>query len=424
MKLRPTPGMQTRNLGLLGAIVSTVTLVVLGILIGPNTSAAGLHQPDSPLPQGSHKDEDESVVEKLHWIMPEGGLFQSDNCSGVQVTFPPDFYYRRVNAHCNLTQVPIKDKLGWTDSGLRFFFGVWSGGGEVVEFDRPISFFIPIAQEDDPSLLPGNAKRTALCIWNEMNRDWQCVDARISADRKYLLATLEQLLPTREIEGWDGNSLAAVFWTGSQNTVAVPTSIPTPVEPPGMEDSSTLVYRNDFEAEIGTEWTKARTAVTPSGRRFLGQFGAEKVRLALDGDLPDHTRVKLAFNLYVIGTWDGNRGDGLGPDRWKIQVRDGPLLLYTSFGNGNPTISQYTQSYPGWYPDDDYPKRSGTIENNTLGYPDVAGRLLIQDAVYHLEFEFDHKLPEIIVEFEGVGLQPVDDESWGIDDIVISVLGG
>src|SRR5262249_18875923 len=69
----------------------------------------------------------------------------------------------------------------------------------------------------------------------------------------------------------------------------------------------TVVYSNDFEGEVGSEWSSTATDVTPIGaRHFLGQFGSnESVSLSLK-NLPPHQHVRITFDLFMILTWDGN----------------------------------------------------------------------------------------------------------------------
>ena len=61
-----------------------------------------------------------------------------------------------------------------------------------------------------------------------------------------------------------------------------------------------LVYSNDFEGEVGPEWSDTVTDITPIGaRRFLGKFGSESVSLTLGG-LPAHGSLTISFDLFII----------------------------------------------------------------------------------------------------------------------------
>src|SRR5262249_40203650 len=75
-----------------------------------------------------------------------------------------------------------------------------------------------------------------------------------------------------------------------------------PVGVPGVDDFP----------PIGPEWSWVNGSgpipedKTPVGDRpFLGQFGNQTVRLSLD-DLPSHSHLRVAFDLFTIGSWDGN----------------------------------------------------------------------------------------------------------------------
>lgn len=170
-----------------------------------------------------------------------------------------------------------------------------------------------------------------------------------------------------------------------------------------------LVYSNDFEGPVGSEWSKNITSVTPIGARgFLGAFGEESVRLTLT-NLPLHPAIVVEFELFVIGSWDGvdYKPEGPSPldspDLWQLSEIGGPILLNTTFSN-----THHFQSYPGNYPAV-YPARTGAVENNTLGFS--------EDSVYRLTFTFTHTAPTLRLLFSGMPTSP--DERWGIDNIKV-----
>src|SRR3954447_24844081 len=88
-----------------------------------------------------------------------------------------------------------------------------------------------------------------------------------------------------------------------------------------------VVYTNDFEKGAGPEWSNEQVEATPKGeRRFLGPFSTDQVALRL-GKLPKHEWVRVSFDLYVMGTWDGNATVGrdgavVGPDVWRMSVSE------------------------------------------------------------------------------------------------------
>lgn len=178
-----------------------------------------------------------------------------------------------------------------------------------------------------------------------------------------------------------------------------------------------MIYFNDFEGVVGAEWSNTATDVTPIGaRRFLGQFGAQSVSLTLGG-LPAHTEVALELDLFTILTWDGT-GEvlGHGPDIWTLSVGGAPTLLNTTFALHPDQV----QNYPDPVGGATHPLATGAVEHNTLGYvyPVLEDP---EDAVYHLSFTFPHSDSSLVLNFTGTGLQPIADESWGLDNVRVSI---
>ncbi len=184
--------------------------------------------------------------------------------------------------------------------------------------------------------------------------------------------------------------------------------------------SAPWVYTHDFEGVVGAEWSSAATDVTPSGRRFLGQFGNEAVTLSLNC-LPSHTQITVVLYLYIIRSWDGNQathpivGGAIGPDVWKAEVTGGPTLQ-TTFTNWD----DFRQAYPGAYPGGDNMFHAGAVESNTLGYSYAADSThLPMDTVYRMQWTIPHASDTLTLTFSAQGLQSLTDESWGIDNVVI-----
>ncbi|MFZ0546708.1 MAG: LamG-like jellyroll fold domain-containing protein [Candidatus Promineifilaceae bacterium] len=138
--------------------------------------------------------------------------------------------------------------------------------------------------------------------------------------------------------GVDGVANTAVQFDGTDDTLTIDTQKRT------LESE---VF--DFEAGNTSGWSNGTiSSATREGAttHYLGNFGNQTVTLALD-NLPTHDTVSIAFDLYVLGSWDGNNTE-TGPDIWQWG-HDGISLLNTTFSNQPDTSPNY-QSYPAGYP--------------------------------------------------------------------------
>ena len=183
------------------------------------------------------------------------------------------------------------------------------------------------------------------------------------------------------------------------------------------------VYKADFQGRVGAEFSSTHTAsAARGGRRFLGPFANETVRLRLTR-LGAHAFVTVRFDLLVMGGWDGNgtvtaQDVPAGADQWGLAVEDGPTLFHTTFANGSadPNV---TQAYPACLWQGRLPARTGAAERDTLGCPAPAG-----DSVYVIARTFRHAAGELRLNFYGMGLQPGEGECWGIDNLTVAVSAG
>jgi hypothetical protein len=169
------------------------------------------------------------------------------------------------------------------------------------------------------------------------------------------------------------------------------------------------VFRWDFENGAGPEWSNMSTSTTPTGRKFLGEFGNEDTVLSLQ-NLPEHSFVIITFDLFIIRSWDGNNKQH-GTDKWYIRTNNGSVHFCTSFANTN--ILNPGQFFPNDCSGPVNPGRTGAVEIDSLGYG--------MDSVYHLEFIFSHTENSLQVEFWAEGLQIITDESWGLDNVKLEI---
>jgi hypothetical protein len=199
---------------LCAAFVSTI--IAKDVLSSP-LHYSPFYSPRPPTPDG------------LVWIYPsDGGRFTNPNCPGIEVSFPKDFLGERVNVHCGQAQVKMQLGPGLVDVGQRFFFGTWSGFGEATKFQNPLSFQVSYQEErDGQRVIPEGMEATlSLYLWDEKNGIWRPLYSKVDEDANYVIATVDTLLPTRHIQGWDGNSLMALLMQIPEITPAYTPAIP------------------------------------------------------------------------------------------------------------------------------------------------------------------------------------------------------
>lgn len=186
-----------------------------------------------------------------------------------------------------------------------------------------------------------------------------------------------------------------------------------------------VVYANDFQSAAGSEWSHTTLQNTPTPypfgpRRFLGEFGNDTVSLSLSGLTP-HNALTLSFDLYLIRTWDGSSSGtafDFGNDSFKVAVGNGPVLLDETFSNGNPAGQSFGPAAIN-------PQFTGAAETYSLGYLVPYSILLepqVMDSVYTLSYTFAHNTDLLTLDFSGYGLQTLDDESWGLDNVRVSMV--
>jgi hypothetical protein len=87
-----------------------------------------------------------------------------------------------------------------------------------------------------------------------------------------------------------------------------------------------------------------------------------------------------------------------------------------------PNTNVRLQAYPGTYPGDHNTCGSGAVETNTLGYTaDMNGAGDPMDAVYRLSYTLAHTGTTLNLDFTAQGLEALNNESWGITNVQVSV---
>jgi hypothetical protein len=180
------------------------------------------------------------------------------------------------------------------------------------------------------------------------------------------------------------------------------------------------IYSADFEFGAGSEWSRPITEATPvGGRRFLGQFATESVTLSVPS-LPPHEALAVTFDLLLLRSWDGNATGDIGPDQWKLAVVGGRELVNSTFSNWRTIPVGNTQYFPDPFRSTDFcPPLTGAEEENTLGYTHAGAPM---DSIYHITRTFDHTGSAVTLQFSGIHLQPIGDESWGLDNVNLYIM--
>ncbi len=126
-------------------------------------------------------------------------------------------------------------------------------------------------------------------------------------------------------------------------------------------------------------------------------MGNETATLSLDGLGSGTHDVTLTFDFYAIDSWDGSHTEHGGPDSFGISGGYNEMWTVNSGGSGD--------TFP-YSPD----------ETGAFGYNST----WTDDIYRDITITFSHTGDSLILNFSGSGLQGLDDESWGIDNVSVT----
>ncbi|QOI99738.1 MAG: PEP-CTERM sorting domain-containing protein [Phycisphaeraceae bacterium] len=193
--------------------------------------------------------------------------------------------------------------------------------------------------------------------------------------------------------------------------------------------AQSTVFFSDFESPLSAQISPGVAAVTgvqgyqglgPAGNAFAGSFlrspTGNLVTLTLV-DLPPHDAVDVLFLFAAIDSLDGT---GTFPEGDFLHVRvDGGTIFRESFANATPFQDQTYVPPPG----------VELARRVDLGFSGPGG--FYTDSAYNLAADpvfsgIPHTAPTLTISFimEGPGIQPLDDESWALDNLRIVLHGG
>ncbi|MGA2863269.1 MAG: FG-GAP-like repeat-containing protein [Verrucomicrobiota bacterium] len=169
---------------------------------------------------------------------------------------------------------------------------------------------------------------------------------------------------------------------------------------------ASVPYFTDFEAGAGPEWMQPLTDNSESlgFTRFSGRFNNGFQMVTLTNLVPGQAYT-VGFDLYLIDSWDGN-GDG---DYFNVNI-NGTQLFHQTFSNYNGNPPNSPQSYPG-QPDE--------------GRANFGFNPSWVDAIYrNVEIPFIASNAIVQVSFGGQGLEDMNNESWGLDNVGVRLTSG
>lgn len=163
-----------------------------------------------------------------------------------------------------------------------------------------------------------------------------------------------------------------------------------------------------------SHWSEPKVSASTGGKPYHGPFGNQPVSLTLDR-LPQHRWVKVTFDLYIIGSWDGS-SPVWGPDLWSFSVRGAQRLISASFCawgySGNDE-----QSYPDDYSHAIHPAWTGAAERNVV---DIKNPEPPKNGLYKVEVIFPHTDDQVVLDFAGTYVDPPSEQQvWGVGNVEV-----
>ena len=191
--------------------------------------------------------------------------------------------------------------------------------------------------------------------------------------------------------------------------------VPAPAQEP-IAPTVTKVYENDFtDTYDGDRWPVCELKKGEDGNGFLGM----KTWLLkfFHSDLPEHDFVRLRLRIIVGGSVEGTPLVE-ATDYWTVSVRDGPLLLRTTFQNPGKekrgVVDGFGQSFPDEYPAALHPAQTGSVGHQ-------AG--LVENGIYEFDLVFPHAGESLVVEFQHAYTNYAQ-EDWYVDGAKLEVISG
>ena len=191
--------------------------------------------------------------------------------------------------------------------------------------------------------------------------------------------------------------------------------------------AGTVVLSSNLDSSIPVQIAPGAAALTgvqgygglgPAGNQFDGQFlrspTGNVVTISLQ-NLPAHSTIGIDFLFAAIDSLDGT---GTFPEGDFLRVTlDGAQVFRESFANADPGQVQSYVPAPGVL----LARRVDLGFSQGYYYYDSAYNMALEPRFHNLAHT--SSTATITMEIEGPGIQPLDDESWAMDNLRIAVDG-
>lgn len=226
------------------------------------------------------------------------------------------------------------------------------------------------------------------------------------------------------------------FYPAAMALLAVACTEPTapnlnmPSAPPQVRSTlsaASVDFSSGAVLPAGYSLTPTNTDVAPNGQKFLGRFRNESVIIGVPAEPGPIT---VAFDLYIIGSWDGFGGRKYGTDSWEIAARcQGSIDVLSAFRTDFSNKVTTQQHYPNADDGELNAGLAGSTERDALGYSTLSGgptrgKGSSADATYAIRFTLPSNNcvsgVEFVLRSPTQQLQETSDESWGVDNLQVS----
>ncbi|MDW3176619.1 MAG: TadE/TadG family type IV pilus assembly protein [Acidimicrobiia bacterium] len=328
-------------------------------------------------------DQPETDLRILQSIVGEIGAENVENLEWVVIFDATDPDHATTIENC---------RLAVAGGGI---FGTCNAYGSGTQFADVVAGTLTQADFDDGGGVSGS---TYTCDVTKVDSNW-CApgrlvngDIQVGVALKYTHDWFTGILPGDGVDFEDYSTSSTFIGEGSNISAS------TPVTPP----SSTVYDSGSFDGPLNVgdvTWTGASDSdiITPpadSTRNFLGRFGTnDSIDLTIS-NLPAHTMVCVTFDLYAIGSWDGN--NGWGPDEFGVDVDGTNQYMKPVHNQGDTAVDE--------------------TESDSLGYgTGTWGEAVIPVTVC----DTAHTANTVTFTFFSNFTESLSNESWGIDNVVV-----